>query len=482
MFNPFEWYVRLFWPSKAVDTNEQVVRYRVLLHFNLIAGLVMLYSIIKWYRADYMPLVYTAGFSLTICIANSFYIKTRPSTTVSANLFIFGTFPHGVNMIYWLGGMDSAHLFWMPTLTCISYLLTDRKSGFFWFSTALITIITFIHLERSGYAFPRFEFTEKAKMVDTYSGYVLPMIIIWLVQSFGMKIRELFMAEAHTAQTEAEQMAFNSGENYQRLGEILEEARQTSDTLAQSTDTLVRNLKIMDSNSNYIAAGAQSQVNVASEISTYVSDTQDTLGTTSTLVSSMENLTSETEQNVVSTAKAMQQASQSMGKIKQSFEKIENVIQVIAEIVSQTNLLALNASIEAARAGDRGRGFAVVADEVRSLSIRCNESAQEIATVIQQGSKDVELGVELVTHSASTLTETASSVQDVTRQIHEVADIIARLNGEMSKVAAATNNVESVSRTNSDSVQNLLESTQDLIQVTDQLSHASHRLQEVVYK
>ena len=70
----------------------------------------------------------------------------------------------------------------------------------------------------------------------------------------------------------------------------------------------------------------------------------------------------------------------------------------------------------------------MVADEIRTLSIRCDESAQEIADVIKKGSVDIDEGVELVMRSASVLENTAKSVNDVSHQIHNVSMVINKLN------------------------------------------------------
>jgi methyl-accepting chemotaxis protein len=484
MFNPVEHYIQLFWPKNTTLPKEQTVRYRVILYFNFMATLVMAYSAIKWSKLDFPSLVYTSLFSIVILFLSSLGIRKKINPVFIANFAMCGMFPHGLNMIFSLGGIDSAHIFWMPTMVCIAYLLANRLSGLFWFLMSFSAVFIIIYCDRSGIQIsPRvFQFTEAQKKVDTYSGYLLPMIIIWLAQSYAFRIRQESLEEALNAKQHTEELAEASRNSAQRLSEILDDAKHTCSLLATSTSSLVENIKYMSTNSVSIKEGANSQLDAAKKITDTVGNTKNTLSETFQIVNNMETVTRQTVDNVTSTANSMTKTTQSMDKIKLSFSKIEDVIQVISGIVSQTNLLALNATIEAARAGDRGRGFAVVADEIRTLSIRCDESAQEIADVIKKGSVDIDEGVELVMCSASVLENTAKSVNDVSQQIHNVSMVINKLNENMNGVSKATDNVNKISLGNADSVEHLIESTHNLSEITKLLSEDSIKLQEVVNK
>ncbi|MFT8314973.1 MAG: methyl-accepting chemotaxis protein [Clostridium sp.] len=74
-------------------------------------------------------------------------------------------------------------------------------------------------------------------------------------------------------------------------------------------------------------------------------------------------------------------------KLKAAIENSKAIHQIkvlsdaILEISAQTNLLALNAAIEAARVGEMGKGFAVVAEEIRKLSENSKATVNEIQIV-----------------------------------------------------------------------------------------------------
>lgn len=139
------------------------------------------------------------------------------------------------------------------------------------------------------------------------------------------------------------------------LSQLLEEARNTSNSLQAKTTTVMDAVRQGNENSMEGKRIATEVVKDMEQIAAYSKDT-----------------------------------SESIKVLEERSVEITRVLGIITDISSQTNLLALNAAIEAAQAGESGRGFAVVAEEIRKLAEGSRKSAQEIETLVNDVRRDTQ--------------------------------------------------------------------------------------------
>lgn len=182
-------------------------------------------------------------------------------------------------------------------------------------------------------------------------------------------------------------------------------------------------------------------------------------------------------------------------------QEVVKLMDVINSISQQTNMLALNASIEAARAGEHGRGFAVVALEVSKLANETNQASQKIGDVIstlqreiasisqsmQEETKQVEEGYELVTDTIEDFKKIQESLNQSVNRLNDIHSAVGEISNNGEEIAASIEETTSFSEEISAQMQQTRaqvdlqrEKANKLQEITSKLSERADYMQQYV--
>ncbi len=144
----------------------------------------------------------------------------------------------------------------------------------------------------------------------------------------------------------------------------------------------------------------------------------------------------------------IQETAKRIKRLGESSQEIGDIVSLINDIADQTNILALNAAIQASMAGEAGRGFAVVADEVQRLAERSAGATKQIEGLVKAIQSDTNEAVISMEQTTSEVIRGAGLAQDAGVALDEVqrvsrtlADLIQNISSEARQQAASAGHI-----------------------------------------
>ncbi|AFK22143.1 methyl-accepting chemotaxis protein [Pyrococcus sp. ST04] len=187
---------------------------------------------------------------------------------------------------------------------------------------------------------------------------------------------------------------------------------------------------------------------------------------------------------------------ESVSKVAEMSRNIEEITNVITNIAEQTNLLALNAAIEAARAGEAGRGFAVVAQEIRKLAEESKQAADNIKSIIDQITDEIQEAVETTKKGVQVIGESSDTLRDSIAYLGNIAELLRETSDRMGNVKSqilktqeeienalrALENLAASAEETTASAEEVSSAMEEQTAAIEELRRASQDLKEIVEK
>jgi methyl-accepting chemotaxis protein len=252
-------------------------------------------------------------------------------------------------------------------------------------------------------------------------------------------------------------------------------ATQISQFSADVEDTLKSLLQLSDSvrsGSNEIANAVESTFDrtmratgASTEANANVRDIASAADELTMSVLEIERQVSQSNDIAIKAVNEAEATNDTVQALSDAAGRIGDVIRLINDIAEQTNLLALNATIEAARAGDAGRGFAVVAGEVKALAGQTAKATEEIGHQIAGMQQATERSItaigaikrtirdigEISGAIAAAVTEQGAATQEIARSV----ETASRKSAETAEQIQRVNEATEATRANSASAREL---------------------------
>ncbi|WP_380677247.1 methyl-accepting chemotaxis protein [Salinigranum sp. GCM10025319] len=282
------------------------------------------------------------------------------------------------------------------------------------------------------------------------------------------------------------------------------ELAETSESLSATSEEVSSSVEEIDASSTEMADGADRLASKAESTSVTVGDlsasieeiTASSQGirdraeeTADLSEAGVEDVTDALTQIRTATDAASQVAAD-MDSLESRMDRVTEIVGVINDIADQTNLLALNANIEAARAGDAGDGFAVVAGEVKSLATDSQDSAKDIAAIVEEvqtktgdvvgsiraANEEVAEGADAVETTVETLEAIREHATATDSGLGEIADAVETQAHDTEQVSGVVEETTALAEEMSASIQQISAGIDEQTKATDEIATTAVRL------